>query len=141
MSEPDTSSTAGAAAGAALTDVPQVLATAAALSLLERVRAQHGPLMFYQSGGCCDGSAPMCYARGELLVGDGDRLLGHVGGEPFYIAEALFEYWMGSQLILDAEPGRGGMFSLDGSTGEHFVSRSRLYSDAEWLWLQAHGRV
>jgi uncharacterized protein (DUF779 family) len=140
MSEPDTTPAAAADAGV-VTDVPQVVATEAALALVERVRAQHGPLMFYQSGGCCDGSAPMCYARGELMVGDGDRLLGHVGGEPFYINDSLFEYWMGSQLIVDAEPGRGGMFSLEGSTGEHFVSRARLYSDAEWLWLQAHGKV
>jgi hypothetical protein len=122
-------------------EVQQVVATEAALALIARVRAQHGPLMFYQSGGCCDGSAPMCYGRGELMVGDGDRLLGHVGGEPFYINEALFEYWTGSQLILDAEAGRGGMFSLEGATGQHFVSRARLYEDAEWRWLKAQGKV
>ncbi|WP_298234764.1 DUF779 domain-containing protein [uncultured Azohydromonas sp.] len=122
-------------------EVQQVVATPAALALIARVRAQHGALMFYQSGGCCDGSAPMCYGRGELLVSDGDRLLGHVDGEPFYINEALFEYWSGSQLILDAEPGRGGMFSLEGATGQHFVSRARLYEDAEWRWLEANGKV
>jgi uncharacterized protein (DUF779 family) len=136
MSEPDTAPTA-----AAVTHVAQVVATEAALSLIEKLRAQHGPLMFYQSGGCCDGSAPMCYVRGELMVGDHDVLLGHVGSEPFYIAEALFEYWVGSQLILDAEPGRGGMFSLDGTTGLHFVSHARLYEEAEWAWLQVHGKV
>ena len=122
-------------------EVQQVVATEAALALIARVRAQHGALMFYQSGGCCDGSAPMCYGRGELLVSDHDRLLAHVDGEPFYINQALFEYWSGSHLVLDAEPGRGGMFSLEGATGQHFVSRARLYEDAEWRWLEANGRV
>ncbi|NML14787.1 DUF779 domain-containing protein [Azohydromonas caseinilytica] len=122
-------------------EVPQVVATPLALALIERVRAQHGPLMFYQSGGCCDGSAPMCWSEGELLVGDHDRLLGHIGGVPFYISDAQFEYWSHTQLIIDAEPGRGGMFSLESTLGLHFVTRSRLYDEAEWRWLQENGKV
>ena len=120
---------------------PQVTATPAALELIERLRATHGELMFYQSGGCCDGSAPMCYAAGEFLIGDADRLLGHIGGMPFYISQAQFEYWKHTQLIIDVVDGRGGMFSLEGPTGRRFLTRSRLYDDPEWAALQAAGRV
>ena len=120
---------------------PQVTATPAALELIERLRATHGELMFYQSGGCCDGSAPMCYAAGEFMLGDADRLLGDIGGMPFYISQAQFEYWKHTQLIIDVVDGRGGMFSLEGPTGRRFLTRSRLYDDAEWAALQAAGRV
>ncbi len=120
---------------------PQVTATPAALELIERLRATHGELMFYQSGGCCDGSAPMCYAAGEFLIGDADRLLGHIGDMPFYISQAQFEYWKHTQLIIDVVDGRGGMFSLEGPTGRRFLTRSRLYDDPEWAALQAAGRV
>ena len=119
----------------------QVRATAAALQLIEELRAVHGELMFHQSGGCCDGSAPMCFAAGELLLGDADRLLGHIGGVPFYISQAQFEYWKHTQLIIDVVDGRGGMFSLEGPGGRRFLTRSRLYDDAEWRALQAAGRV
>ncbi|WP_225784044.1 DUF779 domain-containing protein [Xenophilus sp. Marseille-Q4582] len=114
----------------------RVSATPAALALIEALSARHGPLMFHQSGGCCDGSAPMCYAEGELWVGDGDRLLGHIGGMPFYISAAQFEYWQHTHLIIDVVPGRGGMFSLEGPTGQRFLTRSRLYLDEEWAQLQ-----
>ncbi len=114
---------------------------AAALELIARVIALHGPVMFHQSGGCCDGSAPMCFPQGDLLIGDQDRLLGHIGGMPFYIGASQFEYWQGTQLIIDVVPGRGGMFSLEGSLGQRFLTRSRLYDDREWAWLSAHGRV
>ena len=120
---------------------PQVTATPATLALIERLRAEHGQLMFHQSGGCCDGSAPMCFAAGEFLVGDADRLLGHIGGMPFYISAAQFEYWKHTQLIIDVVEGRGGMFSLEGPTGKRFLTRSRLYDDAEWAALQSAGRV
>lgn len=120
---------------------PQVTATPAALELIERLRAGHGDLMFHQSGGCCDGSAPMCFAAGEFLVGEADRLLGHIGGMPFYISTAQFEYWKHTQLIIDVVDGRGGMFSLEGPTGRRFLTRSRLYDDAEWQALQQAGRV
>jgi uncharacterized protein (DUF779 family) len=121
--------------------VEQVVATDAALALIERLAARHGPLMFHQSGGCCDGSAPMCYPAGEFQVGDGDRLLGRVGGMPFYIGASQYEYWRHTQLIIDVVPGRGGMFSLEGPQGLRFLTRSRLYEDAEWQWLQEHGRA
>ena len=119
----------------------QVRATAAALQLIEELRAVHGELMFHQSGGCCDGSAPMCFAAGEFLLGDADHLLGHIGGVPFYISRAQFEYWKHTQLIIDVVDGRGGMFSLEGASGRRFLTRSRLYGDAEWQALQAAGRV
>jgi hypothetical protein len=128
-------------AAAAPDDVPQVTATPAALDLIAQLATSHGPLMFHQSGGCCDGSAPMCYPAGEFLVGDGDRRLGEIGGMPFYISGPQFEYWCHTQLIIDVVPGRGGMFSLEGPTGRRFLTRSRLYEDAEWAWLQAHGKV
>ncbi len=125
----------------AATAPAQVVATAAALELIGRLRATHGDLMFHQSGGCCDGSAPMCYQAGEFMTGDADRLLGEIGGAPFYISAAQFEYWKHTQLIIDVVDGRGGMFSLEGPTGKRFLTRSRLYEDAEWAALQAAGRV
>ena len=121
--------------------VAQVVATSEALALIERLAGKHGPLMFHQSGGCCDGSAPMCYPAGEFIVGDSDRLLGSIGGMPFYISASQYEYWCHTQLIIDVVPGRGGMFSLEGPHGLRFLTRSRLYDDAEWLWLQASGRA
>lgn len=120
-----------------MTPVERVIATTAALDLVQRLAMTHGRLMFHQSGGCCDGSAPMCYAEGEFVVGDRDRLLGHVGGMPFYISGPQFEYWQHTQLIIDVVPGRGGMFSLEGPTGQRFLTRSRLFTDGEWAWLEA----
>ncbi len=116
--------------------VERVLATDAALELIERLKRQHGPLMFHQSGGCCDGSAPMCFAQGEFLVGDQDVLLGEIGGAPFYISRPQFEYWKHTQLIIDVVEGRGGMFSLENGEGVRFLLRSRLYDEAEWAALQ-----
>jgi uncharacterized protein (DUF779 family) len=118
-------------------DVLRVTATEAALALIRSLEAKHGPLMFHQSGGCCDGSAPMCYPRGEFIVGDYDRLLGHIGGAPFYISGPQFEYWQHTHLIIDVVPGRGGMFSLEGPEGLRFLTRSRLYSEQEWASLCA----
>ena len=127
---------------ATLAPVPaQVVATDAALALIARLQARHGALMFHQSGGCCDGSAPMCFARGEFLLGDNDLHLGDIGGAPFYINEDQYAYWCHTQLIVDVVPGRGGMFSLEGPTGLRFLARSRLYDDAEWAALRASGRV
>jgi uncharacterized protein (DUF779 family) len=115
----------------AMIAIPRVLATDAALALIARLKAKHGPLMFHQSGGCCDGSAPMCFSEGELLVGDGDVLLGEIGGCPFYMSAAQYEYWKHTQLIIDVVPGRGGMFSLEGPEGLRFLTRSRLFDDEE----------
>ena len=111
--------------------VTRVSATAAALQLIERLQAKHGALLFHQSGGCCDGSSPMCFPRGEFLIADADVLLGEIGGQPFYMSKAQFEYWKHTHLIIDAVPGRGGMFSLEGPEGLRFLTRSRLYTDEE----------
>lgn len=116
----------------------RVVATAAALELIQRLEGQHGDLMFHQSGGCCDGSAPMCFQRGEFLVGGSDVKLGEIGGAPFYMSESQFEYWQHTQLIIDAVPGNGGMFSLESATGLRFLTRSRPYTDEERAWLSAH---
>jgi hypothetical protein len=115
----------------------QVLATDLAIHLIRTLRHKHGPLMFHQSGGCCDGSSPMCYPRGELLVGDSDVQL----GAPFYMSRSQFEYWKHTQLILDVVPGRGGMFSLDGPEGLRFLIRSRVFADEEIRDLRAAGRI
>ena len=93
--------------------------------------------MFLQSGGCCDGSAPMCYATGDFLVGDSDVYLGDLDGVPFYMGVAQFDYWQHTQLIIDVVPGSGGMFSLDNGTGRRFLTRSRLYTDEESALLGA----
>jgi len=111
--------------------VTRVSATAAALQLIERLQTKHGALLFHQSGGCCDGSSPMCFPRGEFLVGDADILLGEIGGQPFYMSKAQFDYWKHTHLIIDVVPGRGGMFSLEGPEGLRFLTRSRLYTDEE----------
>ena len=124
-----------------LETVPQVVATEATLALLEELKARHGALMFHQSGGCCDGSAPMCFPQGDFLLGDNDVHLGDIGGVPFYISESQYEYWCHTQLIIDVVPGRGGMFSLEGPTGRRFLTRSRFYEDAEWDALVASGKV
>ncbi len=119
----------------------QVLATAAAIELIAKLRRKNGDLMFHQSGGCCDGSAPMCYLRGEFLLGDNDLLIGTVGDTPFYISRIQFEYWKHTQLIIDVVPGRGGMFSLENSEGVRFLIRSRVFSDEELAFLRTAHRI
>ncbi|MCD0277975.1 DUF779 domain-containing protein [Xanthomonas melonis] len=119
----------------------QVVATLAALQLIDTLRARHGDLLFHQSGGCCDGSSPMCFAVGDFIVGDRDVLLGEIGGAPFYISPSQFAYWKHTQLIIDVVPGRGGMFSLENGEGVRFLVRSRLFSDAQMQQLEAAGRV
>ena len=121
------------------TMVARVVATPATLALIERLWRQHGPLMFHQSGGCCDGSSPMCYPLDEFQVGGQDVRLGEIGGCPFYMGAAQFEYWRHTQLIIDVVPGRGGMFSLEGPEGQRFLTRSRLLSDEEDAALRAKG--
>ncbi len=111
--------------------VERVLATDAALDLIEKLKHTHGPLMFHQSGGCCDGSAPMCYPLGEFKVGDSDVQLGEIGGCPFYMAEDQFDYWKHTQLTIDVVPGRGSGFSVEAPEGFRFLTRSRVFTDAE----------
>ena len=124
-----------------MTTVPRVLATDAALDLIVRLQAKHGSLMFHQSGGCCDGSSPMCYPEGELLIGDSDVRLGEIGGCPFYMSAAQFEYWKHTQLTIDVVPGRGGMLSLEGPEGLRFLTRSRLFTDDEQAALDAENNA
>jgi uncharacterized protein len=124
------------------TTVPrQVIATEAAVELMAKLHGKHGELMFHQSGGCCDGSSPMCYPRGEFLVGDGDVLLATLGETPFYMSGSQFEYWKHTQLILDVVQGRGGMFSLENGEGVRFLIRSRVFTDEEIAALRGAGRI
>ena len=122
-------------------DTSQVIATIPALQLIEKLRAKHGPLLFHQSGGCCDGSSPMCYPVGDFIVGERDVKLGEIGGAAFFISPSQFEYWKHTQLVIDVVPGRGGMFSLENGEGVRFLVRSRLFTDDEYAQLQAQGRV
>jgi uncharacterized protein (DUF779 family) len=113
----------------------RVEATAEALELIERLRSKHGPLMFHQSGGCCDGSSPMCFPLGDFIIGDSDVKLGEIGGAPFYMSESQFDYWKHTKLIIDVVEGRGGMFSLENGEGVRFLTRSTIYSDADYAAL------
>ncbi len=115
----------------ASTEVLRVTATPAALALLEQLHARYGALMFFQSGGCCDGSAPMCYQHGEFMIGQLDVFLGLIGSTPFYMGGDQFAYWQHTQLTIDVVDGMGGMFSLDNGTGKRFLTRSRLFDDQE----------
>ncbi len=119
----------------------QVLATDAAIELMAKLHGKHGDLMFHQSGGCCDGSSPMCYPRGEFLIGDSDVLIGTLGDTPFYMSRSQFEYWRHTQLILDVVRGRGGMFSLENPEGVRFLIRSRVFSPDEIACLRSAGRI
>ncbi len=103
-----------------------VCATPAALELIEKLKSMHGELMFHQSGGCCDGSAPMCFELGDFKVGESDLLIGHIGGSPFYISADQFDYWKHTQLIIDVTPGRGSSFSIEIPLGVRFLLRSQL---------------
>jgi uncharacterized protein (DUF779 family) len=109
----------------------RVAATPAALALIEAITAEHGEVLFHQSGGCCDGSSPMCYPRGGFIVGDRDVMLGQIGGAPVYIGAEQYALWRHTQLIIDVTPGRGGMFSLDNGREVRFITRSRLLADAD----------
>jgi len=115
----------------------RVIATDAALAMIDQLRTRHGPVMFFQSGGCCDGSAPMCYPAGEFNVSDTDVYLGNLNGAPFYMGLEQFAYWEHTQLIIDVVDGNGGMFSLDNGTGRRFLTRSRLFTDEEFRVLGA----
>jgi uncharacterized protein len=119
--------------------IERVKVTPEATALIEKLAAQHGPLMFHQSGGCCDGSAPMCYPRGEFRVGERDVYLGEIAGVPVYISGPQFEYWQHTQLIIDAVPGCGSGFSLESPEGLRFLTRSRVYTEEEFAELDRMG--
>lgn len=105
----------------------KVTATPEAMAFLAEIVADHGPVLFHQSGGCCDGSSPMCYPRDEFRIGEGDVLLGRLADDtPVYIGGAQFEVWKHTDLILDVVPGRGGMFSLDNGRERRFLTRSTV---------------
>lgn len=110
---------------------PRIVATPAAAALIDELRARHGDLMFHQSGGCCEGSAPMCLKLGEFIVGDSDVKIGVVHGVSFYMAKFQFQYWEHTHMTLDVIAGHGGQFSLEQGTGRHFLIRSRLFTDEE----------
>ncbi len=119
--------------------VARVSHTPAAAELISKLRAAHGDLLFHQSGGCCDGSAPMCYPMGEFRIGQRDVYLGEIAGCPLYISGPQFEYWQHTHLIIDAVPGRGAGFSLEAPEGLRFLTRSRVFSDAELEELEHSG--
>ncbi len=119
--------------------VDRVLITDGATAMVEKLKAQHGPLMFHQSGGCCDGSAPMCFPDGDFKVGAQDVRLGTIADCPFYIGAAQFEYWRHTQLIIDVVPGRGAGFSVEAPEGVRFLTRSRVFTDDEATALAADG--
>lgn len=110
---------------------PRVLITEAAADLLCRLQARHGPVMFHQSGGCCDGSTPMCYPEGEFIVGDRDVLLGVVAGAKVWISGPQFETWKHTQVTIDVVAGRGGGFSLEAPDGVRFLIRGRAFTAEE----------
>lgn len=117
----------------------RVLVTEAAASLARQLRDQYGPLLFHQSGGCCEGTAPMCLRRGGFRVGARDVLLGVIEGCPFYVSAAQFPYWAHSQLTIDVVPNGGDSFSLEAADGVRFITRSRVFDDAEMDALDATG--
>jgi uncharacterized protein len=119
--------------------IDRVIATDAARALIASLREAHGPLMFHQSGGCCDGSAPMCFTLGDFRTGDADVLLGTIEGCPFYMGGAQFEHWKHTQLIIDVVPGRGAGFSLEAPRGVRFLTRSRVLVAEEIAELEARG--
>src|SRR4051812_44306369 len=108
--------------------IPRVKITPEAELVIEKLRAQHGALMFHQSGGCCDGSSPMCYPKGEFMVGSADVWLGEVAGCDFFMAKDQFEFWQHTELTIDVVPGRGASFSLEIPLGLRFVTKSRVFS-------------
>lgn len=110
---------------------PRVTATEKAIELIETLKRKHGPLMFHQSGGCCDGSQPMCFSAGEFKTGNSDVYLGEISGCPFFMSRDQFEYWKHTQLIIDITPGRGSSFSLEIPLGVRFLTRSRVFSEKE----------
>lgn len=119
-----------------MTQAPaRVLATPAALALITRLHEKYGPLLFHQSGGCCDGSSPMCYPQGEYIVAPDDVKLGEIGGAAFFMSRAQFQYWHHTQIIIDVVDGMGGMFSLENGTGQRFLARSRIFTDLESVSL------
>ncbi len=112
--------------------IQKVVATPEAAALIKQLKMLHGELMFHQSGGCCDGSQPMCFQKGEFRTGDSDVLLGTLEGSEFYMAADQYQYWKHTQLIIDVTKGRGSSFSLEIPLGFRFLLRSRVFTDEEF---------
>jgi uncharacterized protein (DUF779 family) len=112
-------------------NIPRVQVTPEAKAVVEQLREKHGELMFHQSGGCCDGSSPMCFPKGEFIVGSSDVWLGEVAGCDFYMAKDQFEFWQHTELTIDITEGRGASFSLEIPLGLRFVTKSRVFSYEE----------
>ena len=111
--------------------VERLSSTKETQSLLDSLLKIHGPVVFHQSGGCCDGSAPMCFPRSEFRVGSRDIFLGTICGQPFFISADQYSYWEHTRLIIDVVPGRGGMFSIEGPSGKRFLTRSEVFTEEE----------
>jgi len=114
-----------------MTGIARVQITDEAAAIVDQLREKHGLLMFHQSGGCCDGSSPMCYPKGEFIVGSSDVWMGEIADCDFYMAKDQFEYWKHTQLTIDVVKGRGASFSLEIPLGLRFVTKSRLFSAEE----------
>jgi uncharacterized protein len=111
--------------------IQRVLITEAASKLIDELKEEHGPLIFHQSGGCCDGSAPMCFPEGDLMMNDSDILLGEINDCPFYMSVDQFNYWKHTQLTIDVVQGRGASFSVEIPRGVRFIVKSRLFTAEE----------
>ena len=111
--------------------ISRIISTDKAAELIVKLEEMHGPLMFHQSGGCCDGSQPMCFSEGEFKTGSSDVCLGIINGCRFYMSRDQFEYWRHTKLILDVTPGRGSSFSLEIPLGVRFYIRSRVFTEEE----------
>lgn len=116
--------------------IQRIIATNKAIELIHQLKAKHGPLMFHQSGGCCDGSQPMCFEEHEFKTGNSDVCLGEIEGCRFYMARDQFACWKHTQLILDVTKGRGSSFSLEIPLGVRFFIHSKIFTEAELAELE-----
>jgi uncharacterized protein (DUF779 family) len=114
-----------------MTEISRVKITDEAAKVVDQLRAKHGELMFHQSGGCCDGSSPMCFEKGDFIVGSSDVWLGEIAGCDFFMAKDQFEFWQHTELTIDVVPGRGASFSLEIPLGMRFVTKSRVFTYEE----------
>ena len=123
------------------TKIERVSATKEALKVIETLKKRFGPLMFHQSGGCCDGSTPMCFEKGEFRTGDSDMLLGQIADCEFYMSRDQYEYWKHTHLTIDVTEGRGSSFSLEIPMGVRFIIRSRVFTNEEYEILKKEDAI
>ncbi|HEA23002.1 hypothetical protein LCGC14_0731030 [marine sediment metagenome] len=124
-----------------ITKIERVSATEEALKVIETLKKRFGPLMFHQSGGCCDGSTPMCFEKGEFKTGDSDVLLGEIADSEFYMSRDQYEYWKHTHLTIDVTEGRGSSFSLEIPMGVRFIIRSRVFTNEEYERLKKEDAI